>query len=116
MRQTIQAKFENLDTAEAAASAVRKHLQATEILAVYPEHPESIRLTHPHPRRFTLLPTAVLSQNYITALVETEYNFEDLSEIQKRQTSVIQLLCEEQFVPEAHKIITARGGTILPPS
>lgn len=116
MRQTVQAKFENFDTAEAAAFAVRKQLDTAEILSVFPEHPESIELTHPHPIRFTLLPTAVASQHYITALVETEYNYEDLNEIQKRQTSIVQLLCDDAVIPEAHKIITARGGTILPPS
>ncbi|MGN0593237.1 MAG: hypothetical protein ACI4JQ_08320 [Ruminococcus sp.] len=114
MRQTIQAKFENYDTAEAAAFAVKKRLHDTQIIAIYPEHPESIALTHPHPKRFTLLPTAVLSQHYITALVETEYNYEDLSEVQKRQTAHLQIVCNTESIPAAYRILTAWGGSLPP--
>lgn len=116
MRETIQAEFENLDSAEAAAHAIKKQIHDAKITAVYPEHPESIRLTRPHSRRFTLLPTAVLSQNYITALIETEYGFEDLNEIQKRQTSMVQLVCDSESVPAAHRTLTGHGGTIRLPS
>ncbi|MBQ8514824.1 MAG: hypothetical protein IJ496_05445 [Ruminococcus sp.] len=116
MKETIQAEFENLDSAEAAARAIKKQIHDAKIMAIYPEHPESIRLTRPHSKRFTLLPTAVLSQNYITALIETEYDFEDLNEVQKRQTSMVQLVCGHASVPAAHRILTGQGGTIRFPS
>ncbi len=116
MQQTIRAEFENFDTAEAAAFAVKKQLHSAEIITVRPDHPESLRLTFSHPTRFTLLPTAVLSQNYITALIETEYNYENLNEIQKRQTTAVQIVCNTESVEKAHGILTAHGGRILPPS
>ncbi len=114
MQQTIHAYFENLDTAEAAAFAVKKQVQHTEILSVKPRHPESTRLTQGTHERFTILPTAIAFPNYITALVKTEYNFEDMRETDKRQTSDVLILCDADSIPAAENILIAHGGTMLP--
>lgn len=116
MRHKIEAEFDTFDAAEAAAFSIKRKLKGTDIVFVRPKQPESIRLSRPAGKRFTLLPTAVTSMNYITALVETDYNYEDLSEVQKRQTSSIRLICDEHSAHAAEKIIIQRGGYLLPPS
>ncbi len=116
MRRKITAEFDTFDAAEKAALEIRRKFSDTKILSVRPLHPESIRLTHRHKKRFTLLPTAVTSMNYITALVETDYNYEDMNEVQKRQTSSAVLLCSERNRDAAEKIVIGKGGKIILPS
>ncbi|MBQ8725013.1 MAG: hypothetical protein IJY74_05000 [Oscillospiraceae bacterium] len=116
MRRKINAEFDTFDLAENAAYAVRRSSKGAKIQFIRPDHPESIRLSRSLRKRFTLLPTAIASMNYITALTETDYNYEDLNEVQKRQTSTIQLICDEGAAHAAEAIIIQKGGTILPPS
>lgn len=116
MRRKITAEFETFDAAEMAAYEIRRKFPDARILSVRPKHPESMRLTRWHGKRFTLLPTAVTTMNYITAVVETDYNYEELNEIQKRQTSSAVILCRENEIAPAESLLISKGGSILPPS
>ena len=116
MKRRIKAEFDTFDLAEAAAMTARKTFHGTKIQLIRPEHPESIRLSRSLKRRFTLLPTAVTSMNYVTAVVETDYNYEDMNEVQKRQTSTMQIICDDEYTDAAEAVILQRGGTLLPPS
>ncbi|MGN0631108.1 MAG: hypothetical protein ACI4JN_07260 [Ruminococcus sp.] len=111
MKQTIKAEFDTLDSAERAAVAISRNIPSARGIHVYPENPESVQLTIPHEKRYTLLPTAIASMNYITALVETDYNFEDISEEKKRQTSFAEFSCDSKNVRSAQQIILQMGGT-----
>lgn len=111
MKKFIKAEFENIDMAEKAAIAVNKKMPFIKGIHIYPLHPESVQLTQSHAERFTLLPTAVASMNYITALVETDYNFEDISEESQRQTSFVEFTCDDNVSFEAEQILIQMGGS-----
>lgn len=112
MKQTIKAEFETLDSAERAAVAISKNISSARGTHVYPKNPESVQLTIPHEKRYTLLPTAVASMNYITALVETDYNFEDMNEEKQRQTSYAEFSCDSKDYHNAEQIILQMGGDL----
>lgn len=116
MNKFIKAKFDTFDDAEKAALSLNKHLNITDKIHVYPKYPESVQLTIPHEKRFTLLPTAVTSMNYYTLLVETEYNFENISEERKRQTSFIEFECDDSSVSDAEKLLIGMGASFVYPS
>ena len=111
MKQTIKAEFDTLDSAERAAVAISRNIPSAKGIHVYPVNPESVQITIPHEKRYTLLPTAISSMNYITALMETDYNFEDISEEKKRQTSYAEFSCDSKNVRNAEQIILQMGGT-----
>lgn len=110
MKQTVIAEFETLDSAERAAVAISRNVPSAKGIHVFPENPESVQLTIPHEKRYTLLPTAIASMNYITALVETEYNFEDMREDKKRQRSYAEFSCDIKNIHSAEQIILQMGG------
>lgn len=116
MNKFIKAEFETFDDAEKAAISLNKQLHIIDRIHVYPKYPESIQLTIPHEKRFTLLPTAVTSMNYFTLLVETEYNFENISEERKRQTSFIEFECDDSAASEAEKLLIGMGASFVSPS
>lgn len=112
MKQIIKAEFDTLDSAEHAAVAISKNIPSARGIHIYPKNPESVQLTIPHEKRYTLLPTAVASMNYITALVETDYNFEDISEEKKCQTSYAEFSCDSKNMHNAEQIILQMGGSL----
>lgn len=111
MRQYINAKFDTLDAAEAAATAVKRALGDAGIVFLRPESPHSLRLTRKL-RHFTLIPTAVTSMNYYTILQDNDFNYRKLNEIERRQTSDLRLVCDSSSLPRAESLIIAKGGTI----
>lgn len=116
MKRRITAEFDTFDAAEMAAAEIKRRYPDARILSVHPEHPESIRLTRWHGKRFTLLPTAVTTMNYITAVSETDYNYDELNEVEKRQTSHAVLICSEKDAEPAERLLIGKGGNIMPPS
>ncbi len=113
MKHLLTAKFDTYDAAETAARAVSHEVPDTEILYVRPRHPESMRLSRPKARRFTLVPTAVTTMNYYTLLIEREPSFGNLSEVQKRQTADIGISCTAECLKKAESIIIGKGGSII---
>lgn len=113
MKKLIKSEFETLDMAEKAAIAVNKKLPFIKKIHVYPLNPESVDITENHEKRFTLLPTAVTSMNYITALVETDYNFEDIPEEKQRQTSFVEFTCDEQYINAVEHVLIQMGGSSI---
>lgn len=117
MRRTIKAEFETLDFAEKAAIELNKRIPSIKGIHVYPLNPESVMINNEsHEKHFTLLPTAIASMNYITALVETDYNFEDIEEDKKRQTSFVEFACDNISVHDAEQILLQMGGSPVIPS
>lgn len=51
--------------------------------------------------------------NYITALVETDYNFEDIPEEKQRQTSFVEFTCDEQYIYAVEHILIQMGGSSI---
>ncbi len=114
MEHKLIAKFDTFDDAERTAIEISRRIYGTKILSVRPNQPESLRLTQHHGNRFTLLPTAIMSLNYITALVESDYDFEDMNEPQKRQTSTAVIMCRNKSSAEAaKKIVIGKGGNLI---
>ncbi len=117
MKRIIKSEFETLDFAEKAAIELNKKIPSIKGIHVYPMNPESVMITdEPHEMHFTLLPTAVTSMNYITALVETEYNFEDIEESKKRKTSFVEFACDANVSRDAEQILLQMGGSPVIPS
>lgn len=113
MKKRIKSEFETIDMAEKAAIALNKKLPFIKKIHVYPLNPESVNITEHHEKHFTLLPTAVTSMNYITALVETDYNFEDIPEEKQRQTSFVEFNCDEQYIYAAEQVLIQMGGSSI---
>ena len=111
MNYHIYSSFETTDDAEAASLYLRSHYPSIGDTNVITKNPQSLPLDQEKRTRFTLIPTAVLSQNYITGLVETELDGHEILEPFCRQNAILHVVCPANDIHQASETITSLGGS-----
>lgn len=105
MLKTIQAEFEQFDSAENASRKLRRNVNGIRKIKIT-SHRMSKKTGHD--TYFRLIPTAVTTQNYVTLSVTSSSGA--LSEPKLIQTTLLTVICTEEVSAQVHSILTSSGG------
>ena len=103
MLKSVKAEFDGFDSAESASRKIRKNINGI----------RKIKITS-HGRNsgndyyFRLIPTAVVTQNYITDTVISPADTSNESKIM--QTAFLTVICTEEAALSVHNILVSSGG------
>lgn len=103
MLKSVKAEFDGFDSAESASRKIRKNINGI----------RKIKITS-HCRNsgndyyFRLIPTAVVTQNYITDTVISPADTSD--EAKTMQKTFLTVICTEEAALPVHNILVSSGG------
>lgn len=105
----ISAEFETPELAESAIHRVRASVPVRSANMVYNKSSEeAVKLRNG--TVWTLLPTAVTSYNYYTAVVERPVNEDAIPEPQRRRNTTAYILCNDEQTENVKAVLNAMGG------
>ena len=105
----ISAEFETPELAETAIHRVRESISIRSANMVYNKSSdEAVKLRNG--TVWTLLPTAVTSYNYCTAVMEYPATEDVIPEYERRRNTTAYIMCEDEQTENVKSVLNAMGG------
>ncbi|MDE5583800.1 MAG: hypothetical protein K2J08_08850 [Ruminococcus sp.] len=109
MISRISAEFETPELAETAIMRLRSSTNVRSVNMVYNKSAEkATRLQNG--TMYTILPTAVTSYNYYTAVMESPASEDVVSEPERRRNTTVYIVCNEEDSGNVKSVLNAMGG------
>jgi len=105
----ISAEFETPELAETAIHRVRESVPVRSASMTYNKaSDEAMKLRNG--TIWTVLPTAVTSYNYTTAVMESPASEDVIPEPDRRRNTTAYIMCEEEHLDKVKSVLNAMGG------
>jgi len=110
MAARISAEFETPDLAEFALKRVKSSLEGIHSTNLIYNRSSERAMKLQNGSIYTIIPTAVTSYNYLTAVMESPAAIDVIKEPYRSQKTIINVICEEESVNNVKSILGAMGG------
>lgn len=110
MVSRISAEFESPELAELAVSTIRNRIGGVYSTGLMYNKTSDRALSIRNGSIYTIIPTAVTTHNYITAVMESPASEDTIPEPSRSRTTRIYIVCASDKAKEASSIFSAMGG------
>lgn len=105
----VSAEFETPELAENAIHRVRANVPVRSANMIYNKSSdEAMKLKNG--TVWTLLPTAVTSYNYVTAVMESPASEDVMPEPERRRNTTAYIICEDENLDAVKSVLNSMGG------
>lgn len=109
MISRISAEFETPELAETAIMRIKESTAVKSVNMVYNKSAEkAVKLQNG--TIYTLLPTAVTSYNYYTAVMESPASEDIIAEPERRRNTTVYIVCDDENLGNVKSVLNAMGG------
>lgn len=110
MLTRVSADFENTDMAELAARRLKESISGV-LRTGYLFDRRAERLgNYVNKKHYTLLPMALTTFNYFTAVIESQVSENSVKEPYLRRNTTLYVICEEENEANVRSVLNALGG------
>lgn len=110
MISRVSAEFEAVELAEAALGRIKESVGDIYKTGIVFNKKSNEASKLRHGITYTVLPTAVTTYNYITAVMESPASEDVIPEPQRRRTAMAYVICEHTSNNNVSAILNALGG------
>ena len=107
----ITAEFESPEFAEDALGRIRKSVQGVYSTNYVYERISDKTEKYSHGTMYSILPTAVTTHNYLTAVLESPASRDIIPEQRKKRKTTVFIVCDGSCSNDISSILTAMGGS-----
>lgn len=106
----VSGEFETADIAEIVSGRIKSGVKGIKRTGIVYNREAASWEGFEHKTRFTLLPTAVTTQNYFTAVMESEISKSMMEEPKLRGNAYLYIICEAESADNVRSLMSAFGG------
>lgn len=106
----ITGEFETADIAEIVSGRIKSSVSGIRRTGIIYNHEANTLNGFKHKKKFTLLPTAITSQNYFTAVMESDISVDMIEEPRRRINAYLYIICESESANNVKSLMSAFGG------
>lgn len=106
----VSGEFETADIAEIVSGKIKSGVNGIKRTGIVYSREATALDGIDRKTRFTLLPTAVTTQNYFTAVMESDISKSMIEEPRFRSNAYIYIICEAESAMNVKSLMSAYGG------
>ena len=115
MLSRVSAEFETLDLAEAAVRKVKERCKSVHSAGIISNRSAEKAAGLQGGRIYTVIPTAVTSHNYYTAVMESPASKDTVAEPYRRRNASMYIVCDSEDINSVCAVLSSMGGSRIHP-
>jgi len=106
----VSGEFETADIAEIVSGRIKSGVKGIKRTGIVYNREATALDGIEHKTRYTLLPTAVTTQNYFTAVIESDISKSMIEEPKLRSNAYLYIICDAESANNVRSLMLSFGG------